>query len=758
MIRSEIKNFIMSFDKCGVIECTAPATLFSLIKERGEFIYPRSLAEAKSWEGYFDSPCEFSASFIMTDSDVKRKYIYLCFYGLSGEADIYLNGKKLIRADNSNRKWTVDIKGVCLPGKNEIKLVFLPSSGYGRISHQTGSDYGTPIPDVGITGAVELLKFNNAVIDNVSVSETLDGDSATVHISLDTMGNTDSVKAVATLISGAGQVYYGGFSKGQGSIHIRNPLYWWPNGLGVQNIYRLTVNLYGEHDIEDTREYKIGICNLGLNSSPSGAISSANGVSFMPMGAYYTPADDVLHSESDVKISALIMAAAGAGCNTLVVSGSGGLASERLLSACDTYGITVWQELPYCPSGSAIDSDGYKAAIASSLKRMSHHPSLMAVVDAKAYPELGDLELLCKNAAPRLSFMKNEDYMQISMASYPAIVSDKTLMKLVPEGANLLSEEMEWYCMEDCERMLIDTSREYLYAENLSDFAYLTRLTQANKITDYVRGERINRSFGGAAIISRLTDSRPTVSDSMVDYYCVPKAITSYAKTFFAPVFLIPKAEGGNVSFAISNERRQPFVGFVYYRILDAENNVVYHGSDDVNIPEMSVVAIDGRDFTDVISGHEQEYYLEYGLREGALAISKSTLLFVKPKRFAFLDPAFKTHISGVGRSLTMTIEAAAFAKDVEISFRGIDVSLSDNYFDITSPSPIKINLNVMGGASVSSFELEDALSIRCVNTIGKVNKSLKKTRFEAKKKEVLDKLNFDLDATYKLFTESGSN
>lgn len=758
MIRSEIKNFIMSFDKCGSIECSAPATLFSVLKERGMFTYPRSEAESLLLGEYFDSPCEFSASFIMTDSDVKRKYIYLCFYGLSGEADIYLNGKKLMRADNSHKKWIVDIKGVCLPGKNEIKLVFLPSGGYGRISHQVESDYGVPIPDVGITGAVELLKFNNAIIDNVSVSETLEGDSATVHISIDTLGNTDSVKAVATLISGAGQVYYGGFSKGQGSIHIRNPLYWWPNVLGVQNIYRLTVNLYGEHDVEDTREYKIGICNLGLNSSPSGAVSSVNGVSFMPMGAYYTPADDVLHSESDAKISALIMAAAGAGCNTLVISGSGGFASERLLSACDTYGITVWQELPYCPPGSAIDPDGYKAAVVSSLRRMSHHPSLMAVVDAKAYPQLGDLELLCKNTSPRLSFMKNEDYMQISMASYPAVVSDKTLQKMLPEGTNLLSEEMEWHSGGDCERMLIDTSREYLYAGNLSDFAYLTRLTQANKITDYVRGERINRSFGGAAIISRLTDSRPTVSDSMVDYYCDPKALASYAKTFFAPVFLIPKAEGGKVSFAISNERRQDFEGFIYYRVLDPENNVVYHGSDDVKVPEMSVVAIDGRDFTDVISGHEQEYYLEYGLREGALAISKSTLLFVKPKRFAFLDPAFKTHISGVGRSLAMTIEASAFAKDVEISFRGIDVSLSDNYFDITSPSPIKINLTVMGGANVSSFELEDALSIRCVNTVGKVNKSLKNSRFETKKKEVLDKLNFDLDATYKLFTESSGN
>ena len=758
MIRSEIKNFIMSFDKCGSIPCTAPATLFSVLKEKGIFTYPRSEAETGSWNGYFDSPCEFSTSFDMTDSDVKRKYIYLSFGAIDGVADIYLNDKKLVKADNSRKKWTLDVKGLCRVGKNELKLVFHPSVGYGRISHQTESEYGIPLLDVGISGKVELLKFNNAIIDSITVTETLDGDSASVHISLDTLGNANSVKAVATLISGAGQVYYGGFSGGQGSIHVRNPLYWWPNGLGMQNLYRLTVNLYGEHDIEDTREYKIGICNLGINSSQEGAICAVNGVSFMPMGAYFTPADDIIGAESDEKITALITSAARAGCNTLVVSGSGGFASERLLSACDAYGITVWQELPYCSEGSPINVDGYKTEITSSLRRISHHPSLAVIVDAKEYDEVGSLELLCRNAAPGLSFMKKEDYMKISMASYPAIVSDRTLSHLGFEGANLLSEDVEWHCGENMERMLIDTSREYLYAENLSDFAYLTRLVQASKMRDYVRGERVNRSFGGAAIISRLADSRPTVSDSMLDYFTNPKATPSYAASFFAPVLLIPKAEGGKVSFAVSNEGRQEFEGFIYYRILDNQNNVIYHGTDDVKVPEMSVLAFEGRDFTEVIAGHEHEYYLEYGLREGAIAISKDTLLFVKAKRFAFLDPAIKTHISGVGRTLTMTLSAETFAKDVEISFDGMDVQISENYLDITSPSPVKVTLNVMNKSAVSSFELENALRLRCVNTIGKVNKGLKKSRFDEKKKEVIDKLNFDLDATYKLLMEANGD
>ena len=745
MIRSEIKNFTMSFAKCGSFSCSTPATLFSVLKERGLFNYPNSDADAEVWRGYFDSPCEFATSFDMTDLDIKRKYIYLRFYGLDGIADVYLNDEKIATANNSHKTWTFDIKGLCRAGKNALRLVFSNGIGYGKPLCQLESEYGFPIVDAGISGKVELLKFNNAIIDNIMLTEATEGESATVHIYLETLGNPDSVKAVATLISGAGQVYYGGFSKGQGSIHVRNPLYWWPRGLGVQNIYRLTVNLYGEQDIEDTREFQIGICKLGLNESSSGALCEVNGVRFMPMGVYYTPADDIAASESDEKITALIITAAKAGCNTIVVSGSGGFASEKLLSACDSYGITVWQELPYYSGESAMDADGYKSAITSAIKRISHHTCLMALVDSVGDERLGNLRLLCKNAAPSLSFIDKEEYRNILMASYPSIPSGKALSYITTHSSNLLCEEMEWHAGENMEKMLVDVSKEYLYASNLSDFAYLTRLTQARKITDYVRGERVNRDYGGAAIISRLSDSRPTISDSMVDYYCNPKAISAYAESFFAPILLIPKLEGGRVSFAISNEKRQRFDGFVYYRILDAQNRLVYHGSDDVSVPEMSVMAFDGRDFSEVIKGHEHEYYLEYGLREGAVAISKDTLLFVKPKRFAFVDPTIRAQISGVGRSMSLTLSADVFTKDVEISFPGIGVSLSNNYFDITSQMPVKINLFVTDDKAQSSFDLEDALHIKCVNTVGKVNKGLKKSNFSGDRQEIIDLLNLGL-------------
>ena len=744
MIRSEIKNFVMSYEKCGRVECTVPCTLLSALKEKNIYKSPRNEAEAEALAGYFDSPVEFSSRFEMTDSDVKRKYVYLRFYALDGHAEIYLNDKKVAVANSSQRHYTIDVKSQVKLGINELKLVFKPDGDCIKAAHQFENEYGIPLIDAGISGKVELLKFNNAIIDNVYLTENLDGDTATLHICLEALGNIDSVKAVATLVSGAGQIYYGGISRGQGSITIKNPLLWWPRGLGVQNMYRLSINLYGEHDIEDVKEYAIGLSSLGINEGDSGAFSVANGVRYMPMGFYYTPCDDILSLESDEKINALMASLMKANANTLVVSGSLGFASEKLLSACDRYGIAVWQELPYLAMGQRNDAENYRASITSSLHRIAYHPCLAAVVDSMGDESLGNLQLICKNAAPSVAFISRERFLRLGAASYPALPADKTIEAFSSRGENLFSETMDWHSGDDMDLMLLDCRREYHYAENTSDFAYLTRLIQANKVANFVRAARVSRDFGSAAIISRLTDSRPTISDSAVDYFCRPKALISYAKSFFAPLSVIPKLEDYHVSFAISNEKRQAFEGLIYYRILDAENNVVYHGSDDVVVPEGSIVAFEGRDFSEVVKGHECEYYLEYGLREGAVSAAIGTLLFVKPKQFNFLDPQIKTQIGGIGKNLTMTIRAEAFAKDVEISFEGHDVIISDNYFDITSTAPIKLSLTVTSDF-ISQFELEESLRIRCVNTIGNVNKRLKKSRFESKKEQILEQLNFDL-------------
>ena len=50
----------------------------------------------------------------------------------------------------------------------------------------------------------------------------------------------------------------------------------------------------------------------------------------------------------------------------------------------------------------------------------------------------------------------------------------------------------------------------------------------------------------------------------------------------------------------------------------------------------------------------------------------------------------------------------------MEIDFDGVDVVLDNNYIDLTSEAPVKLNFTVIGGME-TSYHLKDALNIRSV-------------------------------------------
>ena len=110
----------------------------------------------------------------------------------------------------------------------------------------------------------------------------------------------------------------------------------------------------------------------------------------------------------------------------------------------------------------------------------------------------------------------------------------------------------------------------------------------------------------------------------------------------------------------------------------------------------------------------EDSCYIEYYLKEGSSVISHGTLLTQPEKHFHFVDPDIKFSITGSNRNFSITLIASAFAKSVEIDFVDMDAVLSDNYFDITSDSPIKINVELSEGPQ-SVFHLENSLQIRSV-------------------------------------------
>ena len=122
-------------------------------------------------------------------------------------------------------------------------------------------------------------------------------------------------------------------------------------------------------------------------------------------------------------------------------------------------------------------------------------------------------------------------------------------------------------------------------------------------------------------------------------------------------------------------------------------------------------------DISEVISGHENEYYLEYCLREGSSALAHGVLLFVPEKHFDFKKALIDTKITGQDKNFSLTISADKFVKDLEMDFEGVDGVFSDNYINLTSGAPVKIGIKITDPTK-SAEQLSQLLKIRSVQDL----------------------------------------
>ena len=672
MVKKEIKNFELKTEK-GSFPCIAPCSVKSLLTKAGESIEN------------IGSCVSFDTVITVDDLALSIKYFYLRIRGIRRRCEVFLGEKRICLCDGITPVYNVNLSGVIEKGDNLLSVRFTDADG--------------DISYAGLSDSFELLRFGGAIIDGVSLTQKHEEGVVTLGINLELIGNSQSVRAVATLVSSTGQIYYAGLTGGRGSIVISDPLYWWPRGLGVQNLYRLTVNLYGENDVEDTLERRIG---LRTATTEDGSTLMINGCQLIPMGAVYISDGDPDFTTADQRLSAQLSSASAVGCNCLVLPLSSPTPSDKFYELCDVYGIAVIEEHSVV-DGAAVDS----------LRSRLHHPSL-CLIDLVSSENVKIYEARIKDALNGLAFLTLDSPKKY--ISSPALPSMKSIRAVIPEGERSLFSRSVEAIAEDgaIKKMLLSVADRYPYPKDLEGFAYASALASAHRIGEVIKESRLTRGASGRGIFNRLCDNTLVISSSAIDYRGRWKPLQYYCNRFFAPVELYAMAEGGVVKFSVSNLRRTDLIGTLEYRIADASNYTVFKASEPVEISSMTEGEIHSADLSEIIGGHEQEYYLEYYLKEGASAVSRKTLLFVPEKHFNFKKPFISAKITGQDRRFSLALSGVNFVKDLEIGFDGVDVVLSENYIDLTSEAPVKIDFQVTGAIETATH-LHDVLEIRSV-------------------------------------------
>lgn len=338
----------------------------------------------------------YQTTFQLTPEMMGRENIDLIFKGLDTYADVYLNEKKILEANNMFREWKTSIKPDLKPGENVLKIYFhspikvdipkwdaLPyqyeagndqSENGGvfnkkvsvfarKAGYHYGWDWGPRLVTSGIWRPVYVEAWDNARINDVFIRQPeVSKSRASLIGEVEILADKEIDQANVTITEAAsGRVLAGqtvslqkGINKISLPFSIKSPKLWWSNGLGEPHLYSFRTDLTVNNQTSDAWTEEVGLRSLKIINRPDKDGKTfyveLNGIPVFAKGANYIPQDNFLPRVTPGQYEKTILDAANANMNMLRIWGGGTYESALFYQLCDRYGILVWQDFMFACS------------------------------------------------------------------------------------------------------------------------------------------------------------------------------------------------------------------------------------------------------------------------------------------------------------------------------------------------------------------------------------------------------------------------
>ena len=171
---------------------------------------------------------------------------------------------------------------------------------------------------------------------------------------------------------------------GEAVFCIPKPSLWWPNGLGDQPLYTVTVSI-GEPGTASYQEIskRIGLRTVTMRRSKDSwgesFATEVNGQTFFAMGADYIPEDNILSRITRETTRDLLETCIESHFNVIRVWGGGYYPGDDFYDLCDEMGLLVWQDMMFaCANYRITDAfvENITEEIRQNVRRIRHHASL----------------------------------------------------------------------------------------------------------------------------------------------------------------------------------------------------------------------------------------------------------------------------------------------------------------------------------------------------------------------------------------------
>jgi beta-mannosidase len=388
---------------------SVPGCVLTDLRKNGLVGDPFLRTNEKTLQWIGERDWEYRTSFALQAADLESERLELVFQGLDTLADVFLNSRPVLEADNFYRQWVVDVHPYAMAGENELRVVFHATRPYiekrkkqalwkppedfafiRKPPYHYGWDWGPVFLTAGIWRPAFLRLGNGPSIENIQVvTDGLDDRSARLRLLCQVKAAMPVKATLEAEIKEAGVKAVRELNLKKGShkvevpLEVKNPRRWWCAGLGEPFLYTAGLALRVAGGPPDLKEQRFGLRTLKVVQAPDGKGSSfyveLNGRPVFMKGANTIPQSMFPSEVTASDYEFLIRQVQAAHMNMLRVWGGGIYEDDLFYDLCDRAGILVWQDFMFACSMYPDDPgflENVRQEAVDNVTRLRNHPCL----------------------------------------------------------------------------------------------------------------------------------------------------------------------------------------------------------------------------------------------------------------------------------------------------------------------------------------------------------------------------------------------